>query len=148
MFPIRIPPLRERRVDIPALVQHFLILKAGELKLSYMPELAPNAIDPLMGYDWPGNVRELANVIERALILNEDGPLDFSQISGLFGEKSMDTIESDELNRVISQHIQSVLAKTKGKIHGRGGAAELLGINPSTLRHRMNILGIAYGRKS
>jgi transcriptional regulator with PAS, ATPase and Fis domain len=65
VFPIWIPPLRERKADIPALLQHFISLKARELKLPTIPTLSSGAIDPLMEYHWPGNVRELENVIER-----------------------------------------------------------------------------------
>ncbi len=66
VFPIMIPPLRQRREDIPALVHHFIDRKSMELKLTERPVLAPGAIDRLIAYDWPGNVRELENMIERA----------------------------------------------------------------------------------
>ncbi len=149
VFPILLPPLRERKVDIPALLQHFLNLKSRELKLPKIPVLAPGAVDPLMAYDWPGNVRELANVVERALITNADGPIDFrnSQSLGENFEELEQNGKSDGLNNVISIHIRQVLAKTKGRINGPGGAAELLEINPNTLRNRMDKLGITYGRK-
>lgn len=72
--PIRIPSLRERRQDIPALVHHFVKRKSLELKLPNTPALARGAIDRLMAYDWPGNVRELENLVERALILSQRAP--------------------------------------------------------------------------
>ncbi len=152
VFPIWIPPLRDRKADIPALLQHFISLKSRELKLPTIPTLFPGAIDPLMGYHWPGNVRELENVIERALILSPTGPLTFEYLNP---EQKMKTLElqvqseeTDSLDDVISRHIRLVLSKTRSKVNGPDGAATLLGINPSTLRNRMKKLGIDYGRKS
>jgi transcriptional regulator with GAF, ATPase, and Fis domain len=153
VFPIRVPPLRERKEDIAALVHHFIKRKSRELKLQSPPPLAPGVIDRLMAYHWPGNVRELENVIERALILSRGMPLTFDD---LIGEKQDQSSSSPigtqdaplKLDEVMSQHIRRILKITKGKVHGKGGAAEVLGINPSTLRNRMNQLGIPYGRKS
>jgi transcriptional regulator with GAF, ATPase, and Fis domain len=153
VFPIRIPPLRERREDIPALVHHLVERKSRELKIPGPPPLAQGVIDRLMAYDWPGNVRELENLVERALILSRGAPLTFDDLSR--GQEktrpSPPTGPEDEalkLNAVISSHIRSVLETANGRVHGKGGAAELLGINPSTLRYKMNQLGIPYGRKS
>ncbi len=151
VFPIYVPPLRQRRMDIPALIQHFISLKAKELKLASIPSLAPGAIDTLMHYHWPGNVRELQNIIERALILQPDGPLTFEHLEKTpttpppQPERISDTIL--KLDDVIADHIRHVLVKTDGKINGSDGAAALLGVNPSTLRNRMIKLGIKYGRK-
>jgi len=104
-----------------------------------------------MVYSWPGNVRELENVIERALILSKGKPLTFQDVvcfnnndEPLTPPASNDKLL--ELNVVISRHIRHALKISKGKINGPGGAAELLGINPGTLRHRMKTLGIPYGR--
>jgi transcriptional regulator with GAF, ATPase, and Fis domain len=150
VFPIWIPPLRERQSDIPALVQHFISLKSRELKLPAIPPLSPGCIDPLMEYHWPGNVRELENVIERALILNPSGPLTFEHLNLGRHPKTMEAIgestETDNLDQAISRHIRRVLKKTNDKVHGPDGAAAILGINPSTLRNRMKKLGIEYGR--
>jgi DNA-binding NtrC family response regulator len=104
-----------------------------------------------MGYHWPGNVRELENTVERALILNRDGPLNFDRLILTQQGEEIPTIRRQEegpmiLDEVISRHIRSVLRITKGKVHGAGGAAEVMGLNPSTLRNRMNKLGISYGR--
>ena len=152
VFPIWIPPLRERKADIPALLQHFISLKARELKLPTIPTLSPGAIDPLMEYHWLGNVRELENVIERALILNPTGPLTFEHLNLGQPKKALElrgqSEETDNLDELISRHIRRVLSKTKGKVNGPDGAAAFLGINPSTLRNRMKKLGIDYGRKS
>jgi transcriptional regulator with GAF, ATPase, and Fis domain len=152
VFPIRIPPLRERKEDIVALVHHFIRRKSRELKLPAPPPLAPGIIDRLMAYHWPGNVRELENVIERALILSKGTPLIFDDLIGEKRDQSsvIPVWTQDappKLDEVMSQHIRRVLEMTKGKVHGKGGAAEVLGINPSTLRNRMNQLGIPYGRR-
>ena len=148
VFPIELPPLRKRTADIPALVQHFLERKARELKLGPTPELAAGAMDTLMAYAWPGNVRELANVVERAMILHRGAPLCFeglepaSTVGG--GPTRVPSEEGSlDLDSVMAAHIRRVLEATGGKVHGPGGAAELLVMNPSTLRARMRRLGIA-----
>jgi len=153
VFPIMIPPLRTRKADIPALVHHFVQHKARELKLPARPTLAPGAMDQLVAYHWPGNVRELENVVERAMILNRSGLLNFAfHNSGAQDDvpASPEAPSSDEetllLEQAIRKHIQKVLKIADGKIHGPGGAAERMGINPSTLRNKMNKLSIAYGR--
>ena len=152
VFPIWIPPLRDRKSDIQELLQHFINLKAKELKLPAIPILAPSAIDPLLEYNWPGNVRELQNVVERALIINPKGPVSFDHLEighshKILSKDLIQNIESDDLDSVVTKHIRQVLTKANGKIHGPGGAAELLGINASTLRNRMNKLGINYKHK-
>ena len=153
VFPILIPPLRERKQDIPALVHHFVVRKSRELRLSTPPPLVHGVIDRLIDYHWPGNVRELENVIERALILSKGAPLTFDDLTG--GKPGGSTLRSGvtqgaplPLDEAMSQHIRRVLEMTKGKVHGKRGAAEVLGINPSTLRNRMNQLGIPYGRRA
>jgi DNA-binding NtrC family response regulator len=107
-----------------------------------------------MEYDWPGNVRELENLVERALILHRGGPLTFSTMLPSSEQKNMPLatgnncspypLNLDEANAV---HITEVLKLAKGKIDGPGGAAEMLGINPSTLRSRLGKLGISYRRQ-
>jgi transcriptional regulator with GAF, ATPase, and Fis domain len=152
VFPIRIPPLRERRSDIPALVQHFMERKAREMKFGDTPELVPGAIDDLISYDWPGNVRELENLVERAMILHRCEPLRFDDLGSSITSKTvnagktMDT-DSSELDVVVRAHIQHILNKTGGKIHGPGGAGELLGINPNTLRYKMKKLSIPFPKQ-
>ncbi|MBN1615004.1 MAG: sigma 54-interacting transcriptional regulator [Deltaproteobacteria bacterium] len=151
VFPISIPPLRERRKDIPALVRHFVQRKSLELRHPALPTLAPGAIDRLMVYPWPGNVRELENVIERALIVSKGTPLAFNDLAG--GKQAANMSNAFDiagvpltLDEAVCRHIRQVLEMTGGKVHGKNGAAEVLGINPSTLRNRMNRLGISYGR--
>ena len=149
VFPILVPPLRHRRSDIPSLAQHFIDRKAKELKIAATPTLAGGAIDSLMAYDWPGNVRELENVIERAMILHRGKPLRFDDLvlSTVKPDKAATGGPADEtleLNALIKDHIQRVLQLTGGKIHGPGGAGEVLGVNPGTLRYRMKKLGIPF----
>jgi transcriptional regulator with GAF, ATPase, and Fis domain len=149
VFPITVPPLRDRRSDIPALVQHFIERKAKELKLADTPGLAPGAIEDLMAYNWPGNVRELENLVERAMILHRGEPLRFDDLgpssSGKVAPPAADE-DALELDVVVERHIKRVLSMTGGKIHGPGGAGELLGVNPNTLRYKMTKLGIPFRR--
>jgi transcriptional regulator with GAF, ATPase, and Fis domain len=154
VFPIMIPPLRQRKGDIPSLVHHFIYRKSIEFKLKERPKLTTDAIDSLIAYDWPGNVRELENTIERALIQHRaGGPLSFEALFPLTAPgrivqgQSRDEpfVSLDEMN---ARYIRRALEKTGGKIYGPGGAAQILNINPSTLRKRMNKLGIPFGRKS
>lgn len=153
VFPIFIPPLRNRMGDIPALVHHFMKKKSNEMGFSAIPTLAPSALDQLMSYNWPGNVREIENAVERALILNKDKPLTFSDIQ-FFTTRDMARypLNYDEktlkLDKVISQHIDKVLELTGGRVQGEKGAARLLGLKPNTLRYRMTKLGIPFGRKT
>ncbi len=151
VFPIHIPPLRERKMDIADLVAHFIRKKAKELQLPFLPILAPGSINRLVEYDWPGNVRELENLIERTLIVNEGEPLKIDPFQ-ILNKKPFDLNINNvpELLRLADvniRHIEQVLSLTKGKIHGPGGAAEKLDINAGTLRNRMKKLGIVYGRK-
>lgn len=155
VFPIVIPPLRERMIDIPTLVQHFLRKKTAEMGRKDIPGLAPGAIERLMAHHWLGNVRELENVIERALILGNDKPLSFDDLAlgknrepisahSLVSQFS----ESMGLEAIIAAHIGRVLRMTGGRVEGQGGAARTLGVNPSTLRQKMRKLGIPFGRKA
>jgi transcriptional regulator with GAF, ATPase, and Fis domain len=156
VFPIMIPPLRQRKGDIPSLVHHFIHRKSIELKLKERPRLASDAIDRLTAYDWPGNVRELENTIERALIQHgAGGPLSFEALLPLEVSRHNRIVQGsgrdeplDPLKDVTVRHIRNALEKANGKISGPGGAAQILDINPSTLRKRMKKLGIPYGRQS
>ncbi len=154
VFPIMIPPLRQRKGDIPSLVHHFIYRKSIELKLKERPKLAADAIDGLIAYEWPGNVRELENTVERALIQHRAGGLlSFEALFPLAAPgrivqgQSRDEpfVSLDEMN---ARYIRRALEKAGGKIYGPGGAAQILSINPSTLRKRMSKLGIPFGRKS
>lgn len=153
-FPIIVPPVRQRKEDVPALTRHFVAAKSRELGISMPPSIAPGALLRLMEYDWPGNVRELENLVERELIRYRGGQLTFESVQQNEKEKTTTTIASDsrphlplKLDEAMAAHISEVLTIAKGKIHGPGGAAELLGINPNTLRWRLDKLGIGYRRR-
>jgi len=150
-----VPPVRQRKEDVPALTRYFLAAKSRELGIAAVPpSIAPGALQRLMQYDWPGNVRELENLVERELIRHREGPLTFDAILSREGGKTKEVAASDacphlplKLDEAISAHISEVLKLAEGKIHGPGGAAELLGMNPNTLRWRLDKLGIIYRRR-
>ncbi len=153
VFPITLPSLRERKSDIPALVGHFIQKKCREIGLCSYSSLAPGMIDQWMAYDWPGNVRELEDAVERAIILSRGKDrLIFSDIPSSGFRRPEDVNGAGDevlpLREVEAKHIRHMLAKTRGRINAREGAAELLGINSGTLRHRMRKLGIPFGRKA
>ena len=151
VFPITIPPLRQRKADIPALVHHFIEKKSIEWKIGTLPVLAPGSMERLKAHNWPGNVRELQNIVERALIQSRDGILRFDNINlpsrningSFLGGENVGIFTLNELNKA---HIRRALDLTHGRINGTRGAAALLNINPNTLRKRMDKLGIPYKR--
>lgn len=156
VFPITIPPLRQRRSDIPALAFYFMERKAREMNFRERPVPMPGALERLQSYDWPGNVRELENLVERSMIQSMTAtpgePLRFDDLSRRPSENSIQenrcsVPRSLLLDEAMKAHIQDVLQMAHGKVQGEKGAAALLGINPSTLRNRMKKLGIPYGRK-
>jgi len=175
IFPVEIPPLRHRREDIMTLVHHFMTCKAREMGMRTPPPVAESAYEPLTNYDWPGNVRELENVVERALIQNRGrtlplDPFSSSRLTSRSPEQikgdaacafpclaALDSGEGEQkaggddsslsLDEVVARQIERVLESTQGKVNGAGGAAEILRIHPSTLRHKMEKLGIVYGRE-
>jgi transcriptional regulator with GAF, ATPase, and Fis domain len=155
VFPLVLPSLRQRKGDIPALVDHFVRKKVRETGLGRTPTVAPDALGPLMAYDWPGNVRELENTVERALILNRGEPLRFDPwvpATAPPREGKAEPLpnpgaaEKLALDAVVASHIRSVLHSTHGRVAGRHGAAAVLGLNPSTLRKKMRKLRIPFGR--
>jgi transcriptional regulator with GAF, ATPase, and Fis domain len=152
VFPIVIPPLRDRLADIPILVQYFIQRKAREMGLKPIPTLAPHAIDRLMNYRWPGNVRELQNAVERALIRSGGHPLDFGDLGEIAKKKNATIDLPDEdslaLDHVVSRHIMRVLEMRGGRVGGPNGAAKLLQLNPSTFRQKMRKLHIPFGIKA
>ena len=140
IFPIVVPPLRERKEDIPLLASFFL--RAHAIKLGKSINAIPQKeMEKLVDYDWPGNVRELNNIIERATISSSPPYLRVPElITASEHHKNYGigiTLEENE-----RRHILGIVKKTGGKIRGKGGAAEILGINPNTLDSRMNKLGI------
>lgn len=146
-FPITIPPLRERKEDIPELAEFFARRMTVEMNLPYRYRFAPHAMEQLQRYDWPGNVRELENVIEQALILSHGAPLSFPHLDYIRPETGSASPDEKHpraltMNEMMRHHITGVLNITGGKIEGKNGAAEILDMKPSTLRARMKKLGI------
>lgn len=159
VFPIYVPPLRERKDDIPSLAKHFADLSVKELKCP-KPRLTRAAITRLLGYDWPGNVRELRNVIERAVILARGGVLDFDlpmagPVSGTTAVRMAPRMAAGdgpkpepgflteaEFDQRQRENLLAVLERANWKVKGPDGAAELLGIKPTTLFSRMRKMGI------
>jgi PAS domain S-box-containing protein len=142
IFPIHIPPLRQRREDVPLLAGHFVTDFARRMGKS-VDRIGSLAAARLAAYSWPGNVRELANVMERAVILCE-GPVIQDEHVGELDRRSA-SVESDvflTLAEMERQHIQRALAKTGGVLAGPQGAARLLGMRRSTVWSRMRKLGI------
>lgn len=140
VFPIHVPPLRERKEDIPLLAVHFLKLFCSQSNkhFSGIPE---SEMERLKAYSWPGNIRELSNMIERAIILG--GPkIRFPELSGFKTKESVPPDGEFKLKDIERQRILQVLEKTKGKVGGKDGASALLGLNRTTLIHRMKKLGI------
>ncbi|MBP7342832.1 MAG: sigma 54-interacting transcriptional regulator [Smithellaceae bacterium] len=152
VFPISIPPLRDRISDIPAFIHYFIHKKAKEMSLAHIPPLAPGALNLLTRYKWPGNVRELQNAVERELIVHGGQPLSFSNLISPAPQQVASSREPpsalDSLNSAVSRHIVKAMETTGGKIEGPNGAARLLEINPSTLRKKMKKLGIPFGRNT
>ena len=141
VFPIYVPPLRERREDIPLLAHYFLKNHATKMGKSFkgIPE---SQMDKLIKYEWPGNVRELENVIERATILNSGPLLHVPELGGGYGLDCASFKNYHSLQDNERHHILWALQKTGWKVRGLGGAAELLEIHPSTLAFRMKKLGV------
>jgi transcriptional regulator with GAF, ATPase, and Fis domain len=150
VFPIEVPPLRERREDIPRLAAHFV--RAAARKMNRPTPRFTNAdAGRLSAHDWPGNVRELQNAVERAVILSQGGPLRFELASA----KSVGPqppqprvteaaiLTRHELRRQERESIAAALKRSGGKVFGAGGAAELLGMKPTTLASRIKALGLA-----
>jgi len=142
VFPITIPPLRQRKEDIPPLVDYF-VAKFNKKTGKRIETVSKDTLNVLQGYDWPGNVRELESVIERAVITSQGTGLqvlDRFEISrGAGKEAAQDVKPLDEMERA---HIFQVLQRTGWRIEGEAGAAVILGLNPSTLRGRMRKYGI------
>jgi transcriptional regulator with GAF, ATPase, and Fis domain len=143
VFPITLPSLRDRREDIPLLARHLADRFARQLRKKVEP-IPPQVMRTLQEYHWPGNIRELENVIQRAIILTSDGVLSLNEISlPLSIEQSAPP--STTLEAVEREHILRVLVATSWRIEGPRGAAQILGLKPSTLRSRLQKLAIKRG---
>jgi len=138
-FPIRLPPLRDRREDLPLLVWDLIHRRQSELGRRI--EQVPDAVMQALGrYAWPGNVRELANVIERAIILSP-GPV--LRLDPAFAGPARRAEPAERIDDVERAHLVRVLERCHWRISGAGNAAEVLGLRPSTLRSRLKKLGVA-----
>jgi transcriptional regulator with GAF, ATPase, and Fis domain len=153
VFPIDLPPLRDRIEDVPGLANHFALRAAT--RFGTPPRIpSPEDLEQLVAYAWPGNVRELIAVIERAVILGNGARLEVAKALGAApaapGAALPVLTGADEpfatLDQAIARHVEAALARTRGRIEGKGGAADLLGINPHTLRARMRKLGLDWRR--
>ncbi|MDR4472475.1 MAG: sigma-54 dependent transcriptional regulator [Nitrospira sp.] len=140
VFPIHMPPLRERPEDIPILARHFLQVHAQRLKRT-CEDFDASAMERLVRYAWPGNVRELENIVERGLILCQDRLLSLDSLM-MCPPASMGTDARRTLQDQERHHILHALTLLDWRIEGSGGAAEQLGLAPSTLRSRLHKLGI------
>jgi DNA-binding NtrC family response regulator len=153
VFPLRVAALRERKADIPLLAAHFVDLLVKELGCP-KPRLTRAGIEALQGYDWPGNIRELRNVIERAVLFAQGGPLVFD-VPGTGTSVDLTSLESrnvvqtepeflteSEMRRRERENVFAVLQKAGWKVKGVNGAAELLGVKPTTLFARIGKLGL------
>jgi len=152
VFPIEVPPLRERKDDIPLLAKHFLEMACKRFSRSGL-HLTASQIKQLQNCDWPGNVRELQNVIERAVITSRLGSLRLdipvaesgSSAPATTRSKSheeFEVIPDKEMARRMRDNMVAALKRSGGRIYGPGGAAELLGVRPSTLTTRIKKLGL------
>jgi len=153
VFPIQVAPLRERKEDVSLLAQHFIKLSVKELGCP-KPRLTRAGIVQLENYDWPGNIRELRNVVERAVILARGGALEFDLPANNSpaaprppesrDEKAVERefLTEFEMQQRERENLLAVLEKTGWKIKGADGAAELLGIKPTTLLSRIKTMGL------
>jgi len=141
VFPIEIPPLRQRREDIPLLVWHFVTKKRGRLGKA-IDTVPTNVLDTLKQYHWPGNVRELENVIERSMILSPSATLLLRESFAEPSRSRQGNVPSSSLEEMDRTHIVGVLEDCSWKVKGPNNAADRLGLKPSTLRYRMRKLGI------
>jgi transcriptional regulator with GAF, ATPase, and Fis domain len=158
VFPIHLPPLRDRPEDVPGLATHFALRAATRFGTAPLVP-APADLELLLAYSWPGNVRELIAVMERAVLLGNGRTLEVATSLGAApratpaaaagarpGAPAPPSPDSEaaplDLDAAMARHIEGALAKCWGRVEGPHGAARLLGINPHTLRARMRKLGI------
>ena len=147
---IVIPPLRDRKADIPALVGHFLRTKAAQFEME-VPDVPAPELERLYSHDWPGNVRELEFVIERSLLLSRSKavgtPLKFEFAPEVEGGAASPEDGWPSLAELEQRYIRRVLEKTGNKLMGPGSATELLGVHYTTLRAHMLKMGLPLPRR-
>jgi formate hydrogenlyase transcriptional activator len=145
VFPIPLPPLRERRGDIPALVEHFVGIYARRMA-KQIERIPPEAMSELVSYQWPGNIRELQNFIERSVILSSGNVL-LPPLASLKSAAEVEYPQAITLEDAERDHIRKTLEQTRWVVAGPNGAAARLGIKRSTLYFRMQKLGISRASK-
>ena len=145
VFPIPLPPLRERREDIPALAEHFVELYARRMD-KQIEHIAPETMSALVSYQWPGNIRELQNFIERSVILTSGNVL-HPPLASLKSAAEAESLGAITLEDAEREHIRKTLEQTRWVVAGPNGAAARLGIKRSTLYFRMQKLGISRTKK-
>jgi formate hydrogenlyase transcriptional activator len=141
VFPIPLPPLRARREDIPALVEHFVDIYARRMD-KQIDQISPQTMSELTTYEWPGNIRELQNFIERSVILSSGNVL-CPPLASLRAATETESLEAVTLEDAERDHIRKILEQTRWVVAGPNGAAARLGIKRSTLYFRMQKLGIS-----
>ena len=142
MFPIVVPPLRERKDDIPLLVKYFIDKYSKKLGKE-LKSVKKTDIDTFVNYNWPGNIRELEHMIERAIIVSEGSNLNFEKLlDGNLKHDESDFKSFKTLVEIEKEHIMDALKISKGKITGENSAAQLLGINGKTLGSKMRKLNM------
>lgn len=141
VFPIPLPPLRERREDIPALVEHFVEIYSRRMD-KQIEHTSPETMSALVSHPWPGNIRELQNFIERSVILTSGNVL-HAPLASLTGATAVGSMEPTTLEDAEREHIRKILEQTRWVVSGPNGAAARLGIKRSTLYFRMQKLGIS-----
>ncbi|HWR57948.1 MAG TPA: helix-turn-helix domain-containing protein, partial [Thermodesulfovibrionales bacterium] len=139
VFPITVPPLRQRKEDIPVLVEAFIGHYARKLG-KQITSVQKKTMKALQDYPWPGNVRELESVLERAVILCSGPVLQLADKLEILSPSVSSTIRT--LEEMEHSQILKILSETRWRIEGKNGAAAILGLHPSTLRARMHKLGI------
>ncbi len=137
VFPISVPPLRERPDDIPLLVWA-MVKEFGKIFGKTIERIPRKNMDALMGYRWPGNIRELRNVVERAMILNLDSIL----VVDLPDKPAAGIAQVSSLEEMERAHILAAMERTGWRVRGKNGAAEILGLKPTTLESKMKKLGV------
>ena len=141
VIPLYLPPLKERREDIPLLANYFIKQYGVKYKRSTVG-LTDEQKKMLQTYRWPGNIRELKNVIERAVILSAENQLELNLPADIQANQVNPFADFPTMDELQRRYIEFVIKKTGGKIAGAGGAADLLGMNRTTLYSRMRLLGL------
>jgi formate hydrogenlyase transcriptional activator len=140
VFPIQVPPLRERKDDIPVLMRHFVLKYAAQMgkNIQHIPK---QTLDALSAYNWPGNIRELANISERSVIVSQGSTLELGDWIAPRGAAPAASLVTS-LRQMDRNQILAALEETKWRVSGPSGAAARLGLKPTTLEARMKKLGI------